>query len=65
MANLKTLKPSITELSEKDRIALVIASRKRRLGFSKKPNKMVNKKLISKLSQKQKQELLDLMETQK
>ena len=61
MANLKSLKQSITEMSESARIQLVILSRQRRIGFKSKPKKKANKKLINKLSQDEKQFILDQM----
>lgn len=61
MANLRNLKPSITELSHDQRVHLVTESRKRRIGFKSKPKKKVNKKIIGKLSQEQKMEILNMM----
>lgn len=61
MANLKSLKSSITDITEAKRIELVILSRQRRIGFKSKPKKKVNKKIIGALSQEQKAEILKLM----
>ena len=61
MANLKSLKPSVTEISEDARIALVVVSRQRRIGFKTKPNKKANKKMINALSQEQKKLILEQM----
>lgn len=61
MADLKDIKPSISELSNNEQVSLILASRKRREGFFKKPDKRANKKLLGKLSQEQKQALLDAL----
>lgn len=61
LANLKDIKPSISELSQPAQVDLILASRSRREQFYKKPDKRANKKMINKLSQEQKQILLDAL----
>lgn len=61
MADLKDIKPSISELSQSAQVDLILASRSRREQFYKKPDKRANKKLINKLSQEQKQIILDAL----
>ena len=45
MANLKSLKPSITELQQHERVNLIKESRQRRVGYKKKPNKLFTTKI--------------------
>ena len=59
MSNLKDIKPSISELSDDEKVSLILASRERRDNFFKKPDKRSNKKLLGSLSQEQKRQLLD------
>lgn len=61
MADLRDIKPSISELSDEGKVELIIASRKRRSQFYNKPDKRAQKKLIGKLSQAQKQIILDAL----
>lgn len=61
MASLKDIKPSISELPDVEKVALIFASRERRKQFYNKPDKRANKKLLGKLTQAQKQLILDAL----
>lgn len=62
MASLKDLKKSITEVSEGERVHIIIESRQRRIRYKSMPDKRENKKIISKLSQSDKLIILEQLE---
>jgi len=62
MASLKDLKKSITEVSEGERVHIIIESRQRRIRYKSMPDKSENKKIISKLSQSDKLIILEQLE---